>query len=200
MVFDIARRILRARGVLTWINAFEISTRLRARTPAVFQTNRQARAAVLHAQTNRLMIEDLAGLIFPANGSLRDPTRILADTVNTRPIRRALIISSAFNRIRFASQLSQMVHDEPLANAHGLMVAHFALLAGTARDRIRDAWIHAFFLPRVAGQARRTVLMLEASDARGDGPRLRRLTFGVWRALDMRPADITLRARAPGFV
>lgn len=144
------------------------------------------------------MVQHVAGLIgAAARLSSAHVTRILALSIDTRGIRRAIKVPGAGQRLRRAYELSNFIDDEAVfAHAHGLAIAHLALLVSLAGEIGGDAWVATFArwpMTRVRGRA--IVIRLT-----GDGGRARRVALGVRMAYVLGLTDVALRASAARLV
>lgn len=145
MLLDCAERVLRAGHVKARIHALVIAAHGVRRAAGVPQADRQRRIAVVHAEADRLMVDDCAGAVRLAQrlrllgGRLVAQARIAALAFGAGERARALVVRLALHLLGCARQLAVLGQVEAvLADADRLVVAGLALLKRLAGDRRRQ--------------------------------------------------------------
>lgn len=166
VLLDRTKCALRAGYIQARIDALVVAADGVRRAAGVPQADRQRRIAVVHAQADRLVVDDGAGAVrlaqrlrFGGRRVVRD-ARVAAFAFGAGEAAGAFVVRLALHLLGRARQLAVLRQEEAvLANADRLVVARLALLQRFASDRRREG--------RRGGVARIDALVVNAHLVRG---------------------------------
>lgn len=219
VLFDVTRSVLRTGRVLARIAALIVDAGHVGRAASIAQADRHGCRAVFDTDAHGPVVQHLTDLVGCCARVASSSARILTAARDASQVAGALVVDSALDRVRSARHLAGVVqHEAVLADADGAMPTDFAPFALVARDALEIARILASAQIGVARVVRRALVVpganahhwrglrsgraLHWTGRRDNGDRSLRggAASRVRRALDGRPADVTLRARASGLV
>lgn len=135
VLFDVTRPVFWTGRILARIAALVVDTGHVGWTTPIPQTDRDGSRAVFDADANSPVVQHLADFVGSRARVACSSARILATTYNASQVASALVVHSAFDRVRSARHFAGFVqHETVFTDADGPVSSNFASFALIASD------------------------------------------------------------------